>query len=427
MPLVTLSTIPYPQPPALLPASPTIPPPSRTTPPSSPPVDHRQMDSRPLDSEDPPTPSMDNRQLAIENPPSLRDFLPPGQITLLIGDPGAGKSLIALDLASRLSRRQPLPPHPTSLATSPLSPHAPPPRPCFLLAYEDPATTLLARFQANHADLNSICVINPRVNLTLYKADPLEPGPPSKYSSLIDCLDQKIHHEKLRPSILIIDPLPAALGPQDSYFAPTLRRLLDPLLRFAAAYHFPILGITHLAKPTSANKHPLHRIRGSQAYPALARSILYVTHSQTPTLHSLDTPAPPFNRLLIPIKNTLRPLDRAFPFTILPNSSLLWSREPLLSHPLLRDGQPLTPTPPDPLQQDRALFRQTQIDFAKSFLHTTLAAGPVLSTTLLRLARDAGITSRTLARARYELNIPTVYNGEERKWYISISTSGVSS
>lgn len=53
--------------------------------------------------------------------------IPIGKVTLLIGDPGLGKSLIALDAAARVTRGKPFPKGFASSATKNPTKHAPPP------------------------------------------------------------------------------------------------------------------------------------------------------------------------------------------------------------------------------------------------------------------------------------------------------------
>src|SRR6188472_944006 len=77
-------------------------------------------------------------------------FLPRGKLALLDGDPGVGKSLLAIDLAARLSRGGPLP------DGAPLDrPHA-----TLLLSGEDAAAdTLRPRAEAAGAELDRVAAV----------------------------------------------------------------------------------------------------------------------------------------------------------------------------------------------------------------------------------------------------------------------------
>ncbi len=83
--------------------------------------------------------------------------IPLGKLTLLIGDPGVGKSLLLADLAARVSAPHPWPDSPPSLRRSVASS---PPHGVILVCPEDgPADTLRPRLAAASAGLASICIL----------------------------------------------------------------------------------------------------------------------------------------------------------------------------------------------------------------------------------------------------------------------------
>jgi putative DNA primase/helicase len=319
----------------------------------------------------------------------LPSLLPPSHLTLLLGDPGVGKSLLAIDLAARLSRAQsPLPPLTTD--------HWPltPPASTILLSTEDSPDTLILRLFAANADENFIFL----PNLTLSLVPPKHTTkPPSLIQGLTKIL---LEFQNKNLKLLILDSLPSFLGTHDCANAATIRKLLRPLLELAQLHHFAILGLTHLNK--SAKSHnPLHRILGSLAYPALARSVLLLS----PDPH----PQNPHRRILSQLKNNLGSLQpsRAFSIADHPNGPVLeWEPAPL----------PAAPAPP-PLKDP---FQNSQFDEALDFLTTTLAAGPLSSAQLLKESRSLGIAPRTLARAKFHLHIHSYRNPNTTEWLTAL-------
>jgi hypothetical protein len=89
-------------------------------------------------------------------------YLARGKLALLDGDPGLGKSLIALDLAARLSRGGPLPDD----ATLPN-----PGTTVVLSAEDDAADTIRPRLEAAGADLSRVVLPRPAGRVPQFPAD----------------------------------------------------------------------------------------------------------------------------------------------------------------------------------------------------------------------------------------------------------------
>jgi putative DNA primase/helicase len=73
-------------------------------------------------------------------------------------------------------------------------------------------------------------------------------------------------------SLLLIDPIVSAVA-GDMHRANDVRRSLQAIVDFAAAYGCAVVGITHFAKG-GAGRAPQDRVIGSQAFGALARMVL---------------------------------------------------------------------------------------------------------------------------------------------------------
>src|SRR5262245_19863279 len=87
------------------------------------------------------------------------NYIPCGKLTLLIGDPGVGKSFVSLDLAARVTSGGPWPDG---------APGVPPADVVILQAEDDPADTLRPRFDALGGD---------PARVTLIQAVPVNPNP----------------------------------------------------------------------------------------------------------------------------------------------------------------------------------------------------------------------------------------------------------
>ncbi|MGN6370664.1 MAG: AAA family ATPase [Phycisphaerae bacterium] len=226
----------------------------------------------------------------LNSPPPPPSLLPIRHLTLLLGNPGVGKSLLAADLAARLTTNSLPPPHPSlprppadQLKESTRHLH---PGTIIYLSNEDSFRTLRARLTA--AGANPALALLPTDKLTLHHTHehaehpPMMEGlkrgilPPPLIYYLVDQL-QKIRN----PRLLILDPLPSFLGLKDSSNAALIRRLLDPLLLLAQHHNFAILGLSHLSK--SAPRHTPHLLRSLGSTPTPPSPAPSSSSNPTPT------------------------------------------------------------------------------------------------------------------------------------------------
>ncbi|HKB38211.1 MAG TPA: AAA family ATPase, partial [Gemmataceae bacterium] len=150
-----------------------------------------------------------------------------GKLALLEGDPGLGKSLLALDLCARLSTGRPFPDSDVPLDAGTV---------IVLNAEDDEQDTIRPRLQAMGADLDRIFVLH---------LD--EAGPSLRLPGQTDLLEAAL--ERTRARLVVLDPIVAFLessGCQNSDQA--VRRALLPLARLAGKYGCVILLIRHLNK-----------------------------------------------------------------------------------------------------------------------------------------------------------------------------------
>ena len=370
--------------------------------------------------------------------------IPLAKLTLLVGDPGVGKSLLTTDLAARVSAGRPWPDQPIPDPRTPDPSHSAPsvpsvahPAGVVIVSAEDRLEDVLyPRLAAAGANLASVCVLE-GVTDTLRSsrpAGPLSPrrspvSPPSPFtlSEHVDVLAEAVR-AVANPRLVILDPLPALLAPVSDFsclmphanakISPDgLVTLLNALADIAHTYAVAIVAVTHCAK--SATKRPLYRARGSIAFVAAARSVLFLT------AHPTDQDA----RVLLSVKSVYasRPPPLTFRITCstaapgcVPAPRLDW--KPCgTAAPGCDPARPVDPLNPEPRTlnpQSSAFSASSAVDLfdlppdaqsaladACAWLTDALAAGPRPVRQLHNQARKDGISPTTLRRAKRMLAV----------------------
>jgi putative DNA primase/helicase len=177
--------------------------------------------------------------------------LPLGAVSLLVGLPSFGKTLVAVELSARISRGQ--------LAGDLFGEPA---AVLFASAEDSLANTLVPRLAAAGGDLD-------RVEFVAMRRAGLEDGLvlPDDVAALEDAVRGR------QARLVVIDPLMAHVhGAVDSHRDHHLRRVLAPLARLAEATGVAILVIAHLNKAPGGDL--FSRVGGSIGLTAAARSVV---------------------------------------------------------------------------------------------------------------------------------------------------------
>jgi hypothetical protein len=294
---------------------------------------------------------------------------------MLDGDPGLGKSLVALDLCARLSTGRPFPDGAAS----------PGPAGALVICAEDnTADTVRPRLESLGADLTRVFVLHREGPSILRLPDHLP------------LLDSALAQASAR--LLVLDPITDLL---DAGLASTdagVRSLLLPLARLAEARRCAVLMVRHLNKKSGSRS--LYRGGGTIAFQAVCRSSWLVA----------PDPDDRTRRVLAQVKNNLAH----------PQPSLLYAVE-------TQPGLPprLSWLGPHPLTADQLLaVRDSEaglspVERACAFLRDLLESGPRISHDIWAGARRQNLARRTMFRARRKLGIrgiratvdgaPTVY------------------
>jgi hypothetical protein len=300
-----------------------------------------------------------------------------GKVTLLVGDPGLGKSLVALDIAARVSRAAPWPEELSTL-DSRLPASA-----VILSAEDDLAETIRPRLEAHAADCQRIFVLPSLADLR------------TDFEELQAAIDRMPGCR-----LIVIDPINAYVGPTDSHFHTVVRKILAPLARFAAARRMAVLAVTHLRKHDGA---AIYRATGSMGFVAAARAVWTVCRDRTN----------PGRHLMLPLKNNLAPAACGLAYTIEPHTDF--------AAPFLRwHPEPIDISVDEALaSKSRGPEAEEQIAAGK-WLRTILAAGPKSASDLLEEGSQRGFESRTLRRALHAIGGQTQKRGILEGWWWSL-------
>lgn len=323
--------------------------------------------------------------------PAEREWLwpghiPVGAITLLDGDPGLGKSLIALDLIARVTTGRPMPDGTCSIDW---------PAGVVLLAAEDElGATIVPRLLAAGADMRRVAVLrqaeiyDERTDKVLGYRDVQLPR---------DEIDVSMAATGVEAVLVVIDPLMSYLEPSiNSWRDQDVRAALAPLAEMAQRNSLAVLAVRHLNKAGGSN--PLYRGGGSIGFIDAARSGLLVAKSPDDPEHerilagtksNLGAPLPS-------LRYRLRSLDDDDPYSQSVRVEWLGASEhtaaSLLSQPTADE---------EPGAKDEAV----------AFLRTALREGPRPAAEVEAEAHGLSISKTTLRRARRLIGVETVHKG----------------
>ncbi len=284
-----------------------------------------------------------------------------GKLAMLDGDPGLGKSHLALDLCARLSTGRPFPddrPGP-GIASA-----------IVFNAEDGEGDTTRPRLERLGADLDRIYSVEP------------DDADSFRLPTSLPALEDLLSATSAR--LVVLDPVVAFLDSTVCVGSDqSVRSALAPLARLADRFGCAVLLVRHLNKKTAPRS--LYRGSGSIGFLGLCRSGWLVAAD----------PDDPARRVLAQVKNNLAPPQPSLLFSLegeARTSCLHWhGPSPYSADQLLATKV----GPPAPTPRDRAR------DFILEMLHD----GPRTSRELWDTARARGLAERTLYRAARELQV----------------------
>jgi AAA domain len=308
-------------------------------------------------------------------------YVPAGKLTVIDGDPSRGKSLMTLDLAARLSTGRPWPDGQAAAV----------PAGVVLVGSEDGLRdTVLPRLLAAGADVDRFHVFAGRAGMR--QRLPVFPED-------TDLLQETIQENQAR--LAILDPFTAFLSAGAcSLNDQIIRQALTPLAQVAHDTRAAIALVRHLNKG-GRGQEALYRGRGSIAVVGAARAALLVGRS----------PYDPQHRILACTKTNLSVTPPSLGFEIHTHEQgqavIRWTGAVELS----ADDLVLAPA------EYGAMLRR-----AKAFLEEVLGNGPLRRTEIDEKARAAGVSERTLKRAKADLGVVSQEQStdDHKCWYWSL-------
>ena len=302
-----------------------------------------------------------------------------GKITVLDGDPGLGKTTLALDVASRKSSGRPMPG----------SEEACEPGGTLIISCEDGvADTVVPRLQAAEADLQRIKILS-----VIRDADGAERLPviPADLPVIRDVIAE------MRAKLVIIDPLMAYLGDRvNSWSDQSIRRALSPLANLAQESGAAILVVRHLRK--SDDGPAIYRGGGSIGIIGQARTGLLVA----------EDPGNSDNRILAVTKCNVAAKAPSLRFRF----STPGPDQPTLLAPKIDWLGEVQLSADELVHAAPGRRRHGPSDEATEFLKEVLSDRPMPANWIKKEAKERGIASATLERAKRALGVKS----KRREW-----------
>ncbi|WP_297959650.1 AAA family ATPase [uncultured Ruminococcus sp.] len=299
-------------------------------------------------------------------------YIPYGKVTIIQGDPGEGKTTLALNIAAALTKGETV----TGEKTDPLTGQELYPTSVLFQTAEDGlADTIKPRLLAAGADCGYISGVDESVY-------PL---------SITDGrLDEALRLTNAR--LIILDPLQAYLGADvDMHRANEIRPVMSYLANMAEQFGCAIVLIGHMNKNVGAKA--AYRGLGSIDLTAAARSVLLVARDKRD----------PDRRIVMHVKSSLAREGRPVAFRMGDDRSFTYEGE-------------CEADPENILLGVSSAVHQTQSDVAKQFLMAELGSGeakPVKA--LTEKAENIGVSYDRLKIVKKELGISSFR--KEQVWY----------
>lgn len=290
-------------------------------------------------------------------------YIPFGKITIIQGDPGEGKTTVALRLAALLSNGEKLPCD--DVEREPVNV-------IYQTAEDGLNDTIKPRLLEAGADCSRVKVIDESVHaLTM----------------LDERLEQAIAETAAR--LVILDPIQAYLGADiNMNSANETRAVMSRLSALAEKYQCAVVLVGHMNKG-SGNKSS-YRGLGSIDFQAAARSVLIVGRIK-------DNPE---MRVMVQDKSSLAPEGEAIAFELNKETGFRWVGSYDITVDDLLSG----------------VSRENKSELAEQLIRDTLQNGQVPQSVIMNKARAQGISKRMLDEAKKTLGVKSVRRSNQWLW-----------
>ena len=256
---------------------------------------------------------------------------------------------------------------------------------------DDPGDTLVPRLAAAGADLSRVHIIQGRTNAQ-GDADPFDPA---NDIALLRAAAKEIGGV----SLLMLDPIVSAVK-GDMHKANDVRRALQGVVDFAEQNLCAVVGISHFAKG-GAGSSPTDRVIGSQAFSALARTVLVAAKQEDSDMRVLARAKSNIGTDEGGVSYTIEPVDIGGGIDA---TRVVWgdaiegsAREILGDAEATGDDE--TADPDDPAD----------------CLHRILKDNPLESNEAKALMKRNGYTEKQIRRAREKLSVVAIRTGNKKE------------
>lgn len=293
-----------------------------------------------------------------------KPYIPYGKITIIQGDPGCGKTMLAAYIISRLSKGLDF--ETDEIVRKPI-------KAIYLTGEDGLADTIKPRFEKFNASCELIFSID-------------------DYNQALSMKDNRLEQALIETgsNVLIMDPLQAYLGSNvDMHRANEVRPVLKHVAGLAEKYNCAIILIGHMNK--SSNKAQYRSI-GSIDLTACARSVLtmgVVGENQEV-------------RALVQIKNSLESFGSPIGFKFSDKNFFEYIGEYEITIEELLQG----------------VSGDNKLEQAKNIITSAMVHGSVESNHIIDLGKKNGISERTMKTAKTKLKIKSIKAGTTWFWQL---------
>jgi hypothetical protein len=315
-----------------------------------------------------------------------------GKCSMIVGDPGLGKSQLTAFIAAILTQGGIWPDKTSYNQTGGIA---------ILSAEDDPACTIVPRLIAAGADLNKVRIIE-----AVKKLDSDGQQRLKQFDLVADIHElDKMLTEAGNILAVIIDPISAYLDNINSHNNSDVRFALAPLFKLADKHNVAIICVSHLNKMSNGNA--ISRVSGSVAFTAASRAAFLVAKDKTD-----DN-----KRLFLQLKNNLGNCKHGFAFEIEPytlNNDILTSRIKWLDEIVNISADEAI----NSSFSSSAFDNNSSLKEAKEFLQNLLLHQKVPQQDIKKKAEESGYSWRTIERAKKELNVKSKKVKTTWYWYL---------
>ena len=311
--------------------------------------------------------------------------IPLGEITLIAGIQGMGKSLVTANLASHITTGKPWPGN----------------VPCpqgdviLLQAEDSTAHTVRPRFDAAGVDAGRVMIVEGIPGTNKRTRDMLLPF---EITNNIDRLIHLVENTK-NPKAVIIDPIGSYIGNIDIHRENQVRIVMYSLKQqIAEKYKIAVIVVVHLRKG-GLEDSALSRILGSVAFTGAARAVWGVAHCEED----------PNRRLFMPMKHNLTA-------GATPGLEFFISTAPN-GEGVIKWGKAIEETA-DKSMVDHGMKAHAKLQKAISIIQESLADGPASVEEIKEKIGQEEISWRTVQLAKSKLKVKSQKQKSQWVWML---------